>query len=344
MKDSIPHTAGVWTKRPFSLKSTHSFNDARISLTYNAFFAFQFCYLSVYKQLQMINEIRLCLYMQICDCQVHFANYEDGEKKQLPIFGGQKGPEIVRNLGEIESTFNRYLLDLRKVKKTILNVKATSWHENYNKFRSAVKEMEVMVINVINATFETVTYVEQGVEILDAFMQFSTREVTLAAFFFILTVKCRCKRMQHTRLFCSCFVSFRFVGGSSHNRQKDGRGLPAIHRGPEHGEARDHLASCHTRPHASVLCGRGHVGQRPATPHREANAHAEYGSLLAVGRHWRRVAHTIQADHSRSRRIHAQMLQRVGFQSRKRNKRNHKVRNLFFVFVLIHCCSFGRIR
>ncbi len=107
---------------------------------------------------------------------MHFANYEDGEKKQLPIFGGQKGPEIVRNLGEIESTFNRYLLELRKVKKTILNVKATSWHENYNKFRSAVKEMEVMVINVINATFETVTYVEQGVEILDAFMQFSSRE------------------------------------------------------------------------------------------------------------------------------------------------------------------------
>jgi dynein heavy chain len=37
--------------------------------------------------------------------------------------------------------------------------------------------MEVMVINVLNSTFETVTYVEQGVEILDAFMHLSSREV-----------------------------------------------------------------------------------------------------------------------------------------------------------------------
>lgn len=70
----------------------------------------------------------------------------------------------------------KHLLDLRRVKDTILDVKATSWHEDYNRFRSAVKEMEVMVINVINATFETITYVEQGVEILDAFMHLSARE------------------------------------------------------------------------------------------------------------------------------------------------------------------------
>ena len=107
---------------------------------------------------------------------MHFANWEDGEKKELPVFGGQKGPEISRNLSEIESTFNRHLMDLRRVKNSILDVKATTWHEDYNKFRSAVKEMEVMIINVINAAFDTVTYVEQGVEILDAFMHLSARE------------------------------------------------------------------------------------------------------------------------------------------------------------------------
>jgi dynein heavy chain, axonemal len=67
---------------------------------------------------------------------MHFANYEDGEKKTLPIFGGQKGAEIFRSLNEIESTFNRYLLELRKVKSTILDVKATSWHQEYNKLEN----------------------------------------------------------------------------------------------------------------------------------------------------------------------------------------------------------------
>jgi dynein heavy chain len=123
----------------------------------------------------------------------------------LPLFGGQKGPEITQNLNEIDITFNRHLMELRKVKESILDVKATSWHEDYNRliiiikimkfmsssnieltlyfsifrFRSAVKEMEVMMINVINSTFDTVTYVEQGVEILDAFMHLSAREVRL---------------------------------------------------------------------------------------------------------------------------------------------------------------------
>ncbi len=76
----------------------------------------------------------------------------------------------------MESTFQKHLLELRRVKETIVDVKATSWHENYNQFRSAVKEMEVMVINVVNAAFDTVTHVEQGVEILDAFMHLSARE------------------------------------------------------------------------------------------------------------------------------------------------------------------------
>lgn len=47
------------------------------------------------------------------------------------------------------------------------------------RFRSAVKEMEVMMINVINSIFDSVTYVEQGVEIMDAFMHLSAREVNL---------------------------------------------------------------------------------------------------------------------------------------------------------------------
>ncbi len=39
--------------------------------------------------------------IDICDCEVHFASADDGEKKPLPLFGGQKGPEIARNLTEV---------------------------------------------------------------------------------------------------------------------------------------------------------------------------------------------------------------------------------------------------
>jgi dynein heavy chain, axonemal len=40
-----------------------------------------------------------------------------------------------------------------------------------------MKDLEVMMQNLIASAFETVTTVEQGVEILDVFMHLSSREV-----------------------------------------------------------------------------------------------------------------------------------------------------------------------
>ena len=58
---------------------------------------------------------------------------EDGNQKEMPHFVGQRGPEIVRSLLEIEASFDRNLSQLKTVKKSILDVKATSWHDDYNR-------------------------------------------------------------------------------------------------------------------------------------------------------------------------------------------------------------------
>lgn len=46
------------------------------------------------------------------------------------------------------------------------------------RFRAGIKDLEVMVQNVITSAFETVTTVEQGVELLDVYMHLSSREVS----------------------------------------------------------------------------------------------------------------------------------------------------------------------
>jgi len=46
------------------------------------------------------------------------------------------------------------------------------------RFRNGIKDLEVMMQNLIVTAFETVTTVEQGVEVLDIFMHLSSREVT----------------------------------------------------------------------------------------------------------------------------------------------------------------------
>ena len=48
----------------------------------------------------------------------------------------------------------------------------------YLRFRSGVKDLEVMVQNVISSAFESLSRVEEGVEILDVFHHFSAREVS----------------------------------------------------------------------------------------------------------------------------------------------------------------------
>ena len=57
---------------------------------------------------------------------------KDGDKTALPSFPGQRGPSIARSLLEIEGTFERHLQILHSVKKGILDVKNTSWHDDYN--------------------------------------------------------------------------------------------------------------------------------------------------------------------------------------------------------------------
>lgn len=50
---------------------------------------------------------------------------------------------------------------------------------NFCRFRAGIKDLEVMMTNVISSAFDTVTTVEQGVELLDIFMHLSTREVSV---------------------------------------------------------------------------------------------------------------------------------------------------------------------
>ncbi|XP_071951094.1 dynein axonemal heavy chain 2-like isoform X2 [Antedon mediterranea] len=114
--------------------------------------------------------------LEVCECQRHFARREDGNKTLMPYFSGQRGPEITRSLLEIEGTFEKNLQILRNVKHTILDVKATTWHDDYNRFRAGIKDLEVMVQNVITTAFETISMVAQGVELLDAFQHLSARE------------------------------------------------------------------------------------------------------------------------------------------------------------------------
>ncbi|XP_042138199.1 dynein axonemal heavy chain 2 isoform X2 [Peromyscus maniculatus bairdii] len=120
--------------------------------------------------------------IEVCECQYHFARWEDGKQGPLPCFFGAQGPQITRNLLEIEDIFHKNLQMLRAVRGGILDVKNTSWHEDYNKFRAGVKDLEVMTQNLITSAFELVRDVEHGVLLLDTFHRLATREAIMRTY------------------------------------------------------------------------------------------------------------------------------------------------------------------
>lgn len=95
----------------------------------------------------------------------------------MPIFQGARGPEIELLLLQIENIFVKLMTNLSEKRSVILDVKATTWHDQYNRFCSGIKGLEIMMQNVINMAFETVTTIQQGVEILDIFAHLQKREV-----------------------------------------------------------------------------------------------------------------------------------------------------------------------
>ncbi|KAM8794253.1 dynein axonemal heavy chain 2 [Eudromia elegans] len=120
--------------------------------------------------------------LEVCDCQQHFGRWEDGQQSPPPRFSGHRGPQLAQSLLEIEETFAKHLLALRATKGHVLDVRSPCWHEDFNRFRAGIKDLEVMTQNLMASAFETVRDAEHGLEILDAFEPLAAREAVRRAF------------------------------------------------------------------------------------------------------------------------------------------------------------------
>ncbi|KAK3546101.1 hypothetical protein QTP70_022875 [Hemibagrus guttatus] len=114
--------------------------------------------------------------LEVCDCQQQFARCVEGVELPLPCFAGQQGPEITRKLLKIQAMFEKSLQNLYNESEDVFELKNTTWHDSLNRFRSAVKELELMTQTLINTSFLTVRKVEHGVQLFNIFHHFSARE------------------------------------------------------------------------------------------------------------------------------------------------------------------------
>lgn len=116
--------------------------------------------------------------LEVCEAQAQFARRGRGGKQApLPEFGikGNAG-DVASSLRSIEASFEKSVSVLRGLHYDVLDVKSTRWHDDYNAFKSSIKDLEVMFMNVVNTVFEGAVTTTAVVELLDAFTALAKRE------------------------------------------------------------------------------------------------------------------------------------------------------------------------
>jgi len=120
--------------------------------------------------------------IEICESQMQFVRKSadtKGAPGPIPHFTGTKAQEIIDGIIGIQESFEHHLERLKKLEYDVLDVKISKWHDDYNHFKSDVKDLEVMFTNVINAAFENNSTVADGVLLTEIFHKLAKRETIL---------------------------------------------------------------------------------------------------------------------------------------------------------------------
>ena len=110
--------------------------------------------------------------MEVCEAQEQFAG-KSGVAP--PVFAGTKGPEITRQMSDIERDFVELVESLRGLDYHLMDIKATSWHDDYNTFKEGVKTLDQRTIQVYTSALDAASGLEGKTETLEALNQMARR-------------------------------------------------------------------------------------------------------------------------------------------------------------------------
>jgi dynein heavy chain len=110
--------------------------------------------------------------MEVCEAQEQFAG-KSGVPP--PVFAGTKGPEIAQTMSEIENDFVELVDSLRGLDYHLMDIKATSWHDDYNQFKEGVKDLDQRTITMYTSALAAASGLEGKTETLEALNQMARR-------------------------------------------------------------------------------------------------------------------------------------------------------------------------
>lgn len=93
-----------------------------------------------------------------------------------PMFSGTKGEEYERVCQKIERLFHEALQTIEQNSHKILDVNQSSWHDDMFTFRAEMKDLEIIIENLVPSVFQGLNNVQEGIENLQGFYNYMNRE------------------------------------------------------------------------------------------------------------------------------------------------------------------------
>ena len=93
-----------------------------------------------------------------------------------PAFGGSRAQQVYVRLVNIRERFGDKMQGLQGLSYDPLDVKAPGWHQDFSKLKVQVKDLEVVLNNVIMSSFESVGHTGDAFQLQEAFQHLATRD------------------------------------------------------------------------------------------------------------------------------------------------------------------------
>ncbi|KAM3963696.1 LOW QUALITY PROTEIN: dynein heavy chain 2, axonemal kl-2 [Aphomia sociella] len=114
--------------------------------------------------------------LDVCNCMIIFGRIDEMENINKPMFGGAHGDRFEAKCDQIEYMFHDALNYVRRVSNSILDVQAPSWYDDVLQFRGVIKDIEIIIENLVETVFEGVNHVEEAVVALYSLNNYSKRK------------------------------------------------------------------------------------------------------------------------------------------------------------------------
>ncbi|XP_012153483.1 dynein heavy chain 2, axonemal kl-2 [Megachile rotundata] len=126
--------------------------------------------------------------IEICQAMIDFARMDETVEVMQPIFSGTLGEEHERVCQKIERLFRQALKQIEQNSHRILDVHYALWHDDIVAFRTEMKDLEIMIENLVATVFLKMNNVQEAIEDLQGFHNYMNRE-NLKSLFELRTVE-----------------------------------------------------------------------------------------------------------------------------------------------------------